>query len=64
VIRTALSPALLINLRSLHLQALLWVESFSVLDGAQSAFVNNALHPSSVQEEDDDDDDKPLFHDQ
>ena len=37
-------------------------ESFSGFDGAQSAFVNNASHPSSAQEEDDDDDDdKPLL---
>ena len=37
-------------------------ESFNGWDGAQSAFVNHASIPSSVQEEDDDDDDddKPL----
>ena len=36
-------------------------ESFNGWDGAQSAFVNHASIPSSVQgEDDDDDDDKPL----
>jgi hypothetical protein len=39
-------------------------ESFNGWDSAQSAFVNHASIPSSVQEEeeddDDDDDDKPL----
>jgi len=36
-------------------------ESFNGFDGAQSAFVNNASHPSIAQEEEDDDDDKPLL---
>jgi len=36
-------------------------ESFNGFDGAQSAFVNHASHPSTTQEEEDDDDDKPLL---
>jgi len=65
VIRTVLSPALLINLRSLYLQALLWVGELQRVRWCIECVVNNASHPETgearVLREEEDNVDKPLL---